>query len=176
MSRDNWMKRDSFFFWTLLCDICVCGVVLQKTITITFYFQNNLFRKILSNQMASAMTQFGPCFFRNFSKTSLFISPKTEEKNIVSEKYSIPHHDNKMRLLPICRYQIELMEDNEEKLRKMDAFCLNYQHLNCLYTFFKNRFRKKMSSSEQLFDIVLRALRFNQNEQNAQHRKKKRFF
>ena len=47
-------------------------------------------------------------------------------------------------------------------LQKLDAFCLNYQHVDCLYTLFKYRFGDKIViKSGQIFDNLQRAVYFN---------------
>ena len=38
----------------------------------------------------------------------------------------------KMCLLLVCRYQILIIADIKELLQEMDAFCSNYQHVDCL--------------------------------------------
>ena len=54
--------------------------------------------------MAAVMLQVIPSFYTNYSKNSLFISANTYEKNILSKKYCIARHDDKMCFLPKCRY------------------------------------------------------------------------
>ena len=47
-------------------------------------------------------------------------------------------------------------------LQKLDAFCSNYQHVDCLYTLFKDRFSGKIVlKSGQLFDNLQRAVHVN---------------
>ena len=71
----------------------------------------------------------------------------------MSKDYCIAHHDDKMCILANCRYHIFLVGNNEELLQKLDAFCFNYQHVDCLYTLFKNRFSgKSVVKSAQRFD------------------------
>ena len=65
-------------------------------------------------------------------------------------------------LLPNCRYHIILIGDLEDLLRKLEAFCSNYQLLDCLYTLFKYRLSGKfVVKSGQFFGIVQRAVPFN---------------
>ena len=90
--------------------------------------------------MAAVILQVIPSFYINVSKISLLISAHTYEKYIVSKEYCIARHDNKLCFLPICRYQIILIGDIKEFQEKLDAFCFNYQHVDCLYTLFKYRF------------------------------------
>ena len=68
-----------------------------------------------------------------------------------------------MCFLPNCRYHIILLGNIEDLLQKLNAFCLNYQPVDCLYALFKNRFSGKIGvKSGQLFDNLQRAVRFNQ--------------
>ena len=67
-----------------------------------------------------------------------------------------------------CRYPNLLIGNNKELLQKLDAFRFNYQHLDCLYLFFKNRFRVKfVVKSGQLFDNLQRAVLFKQQNRGA---------
>ena len=67
-----------------------------------------------------------------------------------------------MCFLPNCRYHIILIGNIKELLQKLDAFCFNYQHVDCLYTLFKYRFNGKIViKSGQLFDSLQRAVHFN---------------
>ena len=80
--------------------------------------------------MAAVLLQVILSFHTNYLKNSLFISANTYEKYIVSK-------DDKMCFLPNCRYHIILIGNIKELLKKLDAFCFNYQHVDCLYTLFK---------------------------------------
>ena len=112
--------------------------------------------------MAAVMLQVIPSFSTSYSENSLFISANTYEKYIVSEEYCIAGHDDKMCFLPNCRYHIILIGNIKELLQKLDAFCFNYQHVDCLYTLFKYRFNGKIViKSGQLFDYLQRAVHFN---------------
>ena len=80
----------------------------------------------------------------------------------MSKEYCIVRHDNKMRFIPNCRSHNILIGDNQELLQKLDAFCFNYQHLDCLYTLFKYGFSGKIVvKSWHLFDKMQRAVHFN---------------
>ena len=87
--------------------------------------------------MAAVMLQVTPSFYTNYSKNSLFDSANTFEKYSVSEEYNIARHDDKLFFLPNCRYHIFLIGDIKDLLQTLDAFCFNYQHVDCLYTLFK---------------------------------------
>ena len=96
-------------------------------------------------------------------KTAPFFLQTHMKKNIVSKEYCIARHDDKMCFLPICRSHIVLIGNIKELLHKLDAFCFNYQHVDCLYTLFKYRFSgKNVVKSGQLFDNLQRAIHFNQ--------------
>ena len=112
--------------------------------------------------MAAVMLQVIPSFYINYSKSSLVISSNTYEKYIVSKEYCIARHNDKLCFLPKCRYDIILIGNIKELLQKMDTFCFNYQHVDCLYTILKNRFSSIIViKSKQLFDNLQRAVHFN---------------
>ena len=111
--------------------------------------------------MAAIMLQSIPSFYRKLSEKCLFVFAKTYEKNIVCKDYCIAHHDNKTCFLPACKYHIILLGNVEELLKKLDTFCFTYQHVDCLYTLFKYRFKwKVIAKSGQVFDEVQRAVDF----------------
>ena len=67
-----------------------------------------------------------------------------------------------MCFLPNSRYHIVLIGNFKELLQKLDAFCFNYQHVDCLYTIFKYRLSgKSVVKSGKLFDNLQRALHFS---------------
>ena len=73
-----------------------------------------------------------------------------------------------MCFLPICRFHIILIGNIKELLQKLDAFCSNYKHVDCLYTLFKYRFSGKIVlKSGQLFDNLQRAVHFNQQNRGV---------
>ena len=84
-----------------------------------------------------------PAFIQIIQKQPPF-SANSYEKYIVSKEYCIARHDDKMCFLPNCRYHIILIGNLKELLQKLDAFCFNYQHVDCLYTLFKYRFSGKI--------------------------------
>ena len=109
-----------------------------------------------------------PNFCTILSKNSLFISANTYEKYIVRNEYCIARHDDKMCLLPNCRNHIILIGKDKELLQKLDAFCFNYQHVDCLYTLFKYHFNGKIVvKSGQLFDKLQKAVLFNQQNRGV---------
>ena len=118
--------------------------------------------------MAAIMLQTTPSFYSKLSEKSLFISANTYEKNIVCKDYFIAHHDDKTCFLHSCKYHIILLGNVEELLKKLDTFCFNYQHVDCLYTLFKYRFiGKVIAKSGQVFDNVQRAVDFNQRKKGV---------
>ena len=119
--------------------------------------------------MAAVMLQVIASFYTNYSKNSLFISANTHEKYIVSKEYCIARHVDKMCFLPNCRYHITLIGNIKHLLQKLDAFCFNYQHVDCLYTLFKYRFSGKyVVKSGQLFDKLQRAVHFNKQNRGVE--------
>ena len=118
--------------------------------------------------MAAVMLQTIPRFYTNYSENSLFISANTYEKYIVSKVYCIAGHDDKMCFLSNCRYHIILNGNLKEFLQKLDEFCSNYQHVDCLFTIFKYRLSDKIVvKSGQLFDNLQRAVHFNQQNRGV---------
>ena len=132
-------------------------------------FQIHLFRKQRNIQVAAVLLQVIPSFYTEYLKNSPFISANTYEKLIVSKEYCIARHDDKMCFLPKCRYHIILIGTFKDMLQKLDAFCFNYQHVDCLYTLFKYRFSGKIVvKSGQLFDNLQRAVHFNQQNRGVE--------
>ena len=112
--------------------------------------------------MAAVLLQVIHSFCRIYSKNSLFISLNTYEKCIVSKVYCFACHDDKLCFLPSGRCHNIQIGNIKELLQKLDAFCFNYQHLDCLYTSFEHRFSVKfVVKSEQLFDNLQRPVHFN---------------
>ena len=85
----------------------------------------------------------------------------------MSKEYCFARHDHKMCFLPNCRYHKILIGNTKELLQKLDVFCFNYQHVDCLYTRFKYRFTGKIVKSGQLFDNLQRAVHFNQQKRGV---------
>ena len=102
------------------------------------------------------MLQVIPSFHTNYWKNSLFNSANTYEKYIVSKKYCFSRHDYKMCFLPNCRYDIVLIGIIKDLLQKLDAFCFDHQHVDCLYTLFKYRFSGKLLSRVDKSLIICR--------------------
>ena len=112
--------------------------------------------------MAAIMLQIIPSFYTKFSEKNLFISANTYGKYNVCTDYCIAHHDDKTCSLPACKYRIILPGNVEELLKKLNTFCITYQHVDCLYTLFMYRFSGKVNvKCGQVFDNVQRAVQFN---------------
>ena len=78
----------------------------------------------------------------------------------MSEEYCNARHDDKMCFLPNCRYHNILRGNTKELLH--NAFCFNYQHVDCLYKVFNYRFSGKIVvKSGELFGNLQRAVNFN---------------
>ena len=97
-----------------------------------FVFQIHLFRKQLYNQKAAVMLLVISSFYAKLSKNSPFISANTSAKYMVSQGKFIARQDDKMCCLPICKYHNLLIRDIKELLKSLDAFCFNYQQMDCL--------------------------------------------
>ena len=119
--------------------------------------------------MTAVMLQVIPSFYANYSKNSLFISADSYEKFVVSKENCIACHDDKMCFLPTCRYDNILIGNIKELLPKLDAFCFNYQHVDCLYTLFKYHFIGNIViKSGQVFDNLQRAVHFYQQNRGEE--------
>ena len=170
-------------FWSLSCDISIQGgsslsQSLSRDFSIygTSFFFGRFVQKVLVSWCSDSFVQKttqqsdGSCdvtsnsqFFYKLFKNSLFISANAYEKNIVIKEYFISRLDDKLCFLPNCRYHIILIGNIEELLQKSDAFCVNYQHVDCLYALFKYRSSGKIVvKSVQLFDNLQSAVHFNQ--------------
>ena len=118
--------------------------------------------------MAAVMLQVIPSFYTSYSKNSLFVSANTYEKLNVIIEYCIVRHDDKMCFLPKCRYHIFLIGNIKELLQKLDAFCFNYQHMDCLYTLLMYRVSDKIVlKSGQLFEKLQKAVHFNKQNRGV---------
>ena len=118
--------------------------------------------------MATVILQVIPSFEQIIQKKSLFVSANTFEIYIVSKEYCIARHDDRIFFLPNCRYHIILIGNLKELLQKLDAFCFNYQDVDCLYTLFKYRVSGKIVlKSGQLLDNLKKAVHFNQQNRGV---------
>ena len=118
--------------------------------------------------MAAILLQSIPSFYAKNSEKSLFISATTYEKYIVCKDYCIAHHNEKTCFVPACKYHIVLLGNVQELRKKLDSFCFTYQHVDCLYTLFKNRFSGKViAKSGPVFDNVQRAVDFNHRKRRV---------
>ena len=118
--------------------------------------------------MAAIMLQTIPSFYTKILEKILFLSTNTYEKHIVCKDYCIAHHDDKTCFLPACKYHIILLGNVEALLKKLDTFCLTYQHVDYLYALFRYRFSGKViAKSRKVFDNVQRAVDFNQRNKEV---------
>ena len=81
-------------------------VGLYKNYNLFFRF---FFRKRHDNQMAAVILQVIASFHTNYSKNTLFLSANTYENYIVTKEYCVARHDDKMCILPNCRFHIILI-------------------------------------------------------------------
>ena len=126
-------------------------------------------RRRTGGTLAAVKLQVIRSFYTIYSRNSLFISANTYEKFIVSKEYCTACHNDKKCFLPNCRYHIILLGNIKDLLQKLDAFRFNYQHLDCLYTIFKNRLSGKIVvKSGQGFDNLQRAVHFNQQNRGVE--------
>ena len=72
--------------------------------------------------MAAITIQTIPSFYTKLSEESLFTSSNTFEECIVCKDYGIAHHEDKTCYLPVCKYQIILLGNVKELLKKLDTF------------------------------------------------------
>ena len=80
----------------------------------------------------------------------------------MSKEYCIAHHGDKMCFLPNSIYLIKIKGDIKKLLEKLDTFCLDYQHMNCLYTLQKWPISGKcVVKSGYFFDNMQRVVIFN---------------
>ena len=108
------------------------------------------------------MLQAIPNFFAESSEKCLFISSNTYKKYIVCNDYCVAFPNDKNCFVSNCKFHMILLGNVEELLKKLDAFCLTYQRVDCLYTLFKYRFSEKnFAKSGQVFDNVQKAVDFN---------------
>ena len=116
--------------------------------------------------MAAIMLQTIPSFYAKVSEKISFLL-QLHIKNILFVK-STAHHDGKMCFLPVCKYHTILLGEIEELLHNLDTFCSTYQYVDCLSTLFKYRFSENfIAESENVFDIVQRAICFNQKNRGV---------
>ena len=112
--------------------------------------------------MAVVLLHVIPSFYTKYSRNSLFVSANTYEKYIVSKENCTARHVDRICFLLNCRSHKKLIGNEKELLQEFDAFCFKYQHMDCLYKFFKYRFSGEIVvKSGHFFDVVQRAVQFN---------------
>ena len=86
----------------------------------------------------------------------------------MSKEFCIARRDDKICILPHCRYDNFLTDNFRDLLQKLDIFRFNYQQVDCLFTLFKYRFSGKINvKSGQLFINLQRAVQFNQQNRGV---------
>ena len=101
-------------------------------------------------------------FLLNIPKNCLIISANTYKKYIVCNNFCVDFHNDRTCAVSNCKFHFILLGDVEELLKKLDIFCFTYQHVDCMYTFFKYRFSGKIiAKSVQLLDNVQQTVDFN---------------
>ena len=108
------------------------------------FFSESFVQKTTQQSNGSSKVTSDSRVYTNYSKNNLFLFANTYEKSIVSKEYCIACHDDKMCFLTNCRYHNSLIGNIKDLQQKLDAFRFNYQHVDCLYTLFKNRFNGKV--------------------------------
>ena len=109
------------------------------------------------------MLQTIPSFYAKFSEKNPFISAATYEKDFVCKDYCITHDDDKTCFLAACKNHILLHVGIEELLHKLVTFCFTHQRVDCRYTLFQYRFKRKtIAKCRKVFDNVQRAVSINQ--------------
>ena len=120
-------------------------------------------------RMAAVKLQVTASYFAEYSENFLFISTNAYKKDNVCYDYCVFFHNDNSCFVSICKFQIILLGNTEELLKKLDAFCFTYQHAYCLYTFFSNRFIGKIfAKSGHVFDNVQRAVDFNHKNKGVE--------
>ena len=111
--------------------------------------------------MAAIIIQTIPVFTHKFQKkVSSFLQLHMKTKLFV--KTTASPITTKRRVFSACKNHIVLLGNVQELLKRLDKFCLTYQHVDCLYTLFKYRFSGKIIAKRgQLFDNVQQAVDFD---------------
>ena len=132
-------------------------------------FSDSFAQKTTQQSNGSCNVTSDSQLLRNFFKKTDSSFLQTHMKHILwSKEYCVARHDHKMCFLHNCRCHILLIGIIEDLLQKLDAFCFNYQHVDCLYTLFKYRFSgENVIKSGQLFDKLQRAVLFNQQNRGV---------
>ena len=142
------------------------GRFVQKVIVSRFsgsFFQKN--KSKLKWQLQSY--KWFSVFIQNNQKT-VFLFLQKHMKNTLRKEICIARHDCRMCFLPKCRYRNITIGATKKLLQKLDAFCFNYQHVGCVYTYFKYQFGgRTVVKNGQFFDNVQRAVQFNYQHRGA---------
>ena len=152
------------------------GGFLQKVII--FCIPDYFDQKTTQESDGSCNVTSGSQLLYKLAKKSPFFLQIHLKKILVSREYCFARHNDKMCFLTSCRYHIILMGDIKGLLQNLEAFCYNYQQVECLYTLFKYQFICKfVVKIGQLFEYVQRAVHFKHRNRgsgkNAWHRDNK---
>ena len=110
--------------------------------------------------MAAIILKTIPRFYTKNSEKCLYFPSNANKKYIVCKEYCVANHDT--HHLPACKNHIILLGNVEELQKRLDTFCVTYQHVECLFTLLKYRFSGKViAKSGQVFENVQRAVDFN---------------
>ena len=172
----EWKLKNDFvaafrYLYTHLYSHCHVTIPYMESVSFFGRFVQKVIRSCFSDSFVQKTTQQsdGGCHVKSDSQFSYKLSKKQLLrfckhiwKTTVIKKYRIARHDDKICFLPNCRYHILLIGNIKELRKKLDAFCFNYQHVDCLYTIFKYRCSGKFVVKRgQLFDNMQRAVFLN---------------
>ena len=131
----------------------VFGRFVQQVIV--SYFSEPLVQKTTQQSVGNCIvTSDSQRVYKLFKKYSFFMQTHLRE-NIAIKEYCIARHDDKVCFPPNCRYHIIFIRDIKELLQKLNAFCFDYQHTDCLHTVFEYRSSGKSDVKKgQLYGIV----------------------
>ena len=131
-----------------------------------------VFRDILSIFIATFIWQQlyykqSPISTQKFQKKIfLFVQKHMKKTSFVKSTASPLRREDVF--LPACKFHIILFGEIEELLHKLETFSFTYQHVDCLSTLFKYRLSGKViEKSGNMFDIVQRAISFNQRNRGV---------
>ena len=118
--------------------------------------------------MTAVLLHIIPHFYTKYSKNCPFMLANRYDKKILSKECCIARHHDKMCFQPNCRYHNIIIGDVEGLLQKLNAFCFNFRHVDCLHTLFKHRFFGKIVvKSGHIFDNVQRTVHLNQQNRGV---------
>ena len=119
--------------------------------------------------MAAVMLQVIPYSLEGIQET-IFVFLQTQmEYPFCLNNYCIDRHYDNLCFLPKWRYHTKQRGENKELPKKLDAFCSNNQHTDCLYALLRHRFSGRMvAKTGQLCNNKQRAVRFNHQNKGVE--------